>query len=536
MASYSSSTEARDHLIAALEADFVGPFTPEPADGGRSAESLPLPPSRWYLTGFLAPQEGRDPEDPTDEDELGAGDEEDDAAEVAGAEPEPKRPNRLPASMGLSVLLPPAGPNVVTATVAYSDYVAESTEEQTGPNADGPNRSPAMRYKWSRVPRQPVRVEVPLDPKKLAAGLPVPESRGLELRGQLGVAAAPGLPDGTRALSLFLVNRRTPGEKGRFDEQFVFQVSLELRYESGLGARPNLRDDGSTDWDDRVADLQFRDHVEYAVGHGVSVETIQHEGRVVGAKTCWLPRATIRRVITNDDVQGVTTAMEVLSGLADGAAVRAALGALPDAYGAWIAKQRAMQAGTTPSRLETQPELLNKAEAAKKRIADGIALLERDPEVLEAFRLANHAMATAARKRSPERYTSGKQPEWRLFQLAFVLLNLAGLSDEAHADRKTVELIFFPTGGGKTEAYLGVIAFTLVLRRLRGAARPDQGLGVAILLRYTLRLLTLDQLGRAATLICALESLRLKEANKARHGAFLDRTVGRSLGDGEYAR
>ena len=86
------------------------------------------------------------------------------------------------------------------------------------------------------------------------------------------------------------------------------------------------------------------------------------------------------------------------------------------------------------------------------------------------------------------------------------------VADPRHRDRDNVELIFFPTGGGKTEAYLGVIAFTLVLRRLRGRERPDGGLGVAVLLRYTLRLLTLDQLGRAATLICALEQIRQENA------------------------
>lgn len=99
----------------------------------------------------------------------------------------------------------------------------------------------------------------------------------------------------------------------------------------------------------------------------------------------------------------------------------------------------------------------------------------------------------------------------RLFQLAFILLNLPSVEDEGHTDREPVELIFFPTGGGKTQAYLGLIAFTLLLRRLRGQARADKGLGVAVLLRYTLRLLTLDQLGRAATLICALEVLRQTE-------------------------
>lgn len=96
----------------------------------------------------------------------------------------------------------------------------------------------------------------------------------------------------------------------------------------------------------------------------------------------------------------------------------------------------------------------------------------------------------------------------RPFQLAFVLMNLPSLVNAEHLDRKLAELIYFPTGGGKTEAYLGLIAFVILLRRLRGRDTPHEGRGVAVLLRYTLRLLTLDQLGRAATLVCALEELR----------------------------
>ena len=495
----------RQHLVAALEADLVGPFEPGRKD---SIELLPLPPSRWYLTGFLAPQEGRDPEDPTDDDEMGGGDDEDDAAEAGAAESEPKRPNRLPASMGLSVLLPEKT-TAIAVTVIYSDYVPEPAED------DGQRRGGSMRLRWRRSPSVSVPMTVPLDAAKLAAGLPVPNSRGLELRGQIEDAKAHGLPPGTRALALFLVNRRTPGEKGRVDEQFAFQVQLELRCEEDLVPRPNLRDGDSDDWDDCVADLQFRNHVEYAVGHGVSIENIVDGTRVVGARTAWLPRATVRRVVTNDEVKGVVTGMEELAALADGKGAVAALGALPEAYGAWIAKQRAVPVDArTPSRPGTQVELLKLAEQCKKRIAEGISLLASNPEVLDSFRLANRAMALAARKRSPDRYPEGKQPEWRLFQLAFLLINLAGLSDAAHQDRQNVELIFFPTGGGKTEAYLGVIAFVLVLRRLRGQARPDRGLGVAVLLRYTLRLLTLDQLGRAATLICALDHLRREQPER----------------------
>ncbi len=76
----------------------------------------------------------------------------------------------------------------------------------------------------------------------------------------------------------------------------------------------------------------------------------------------------------------------------------------------------------------------------------------------------------------------------------------------------TVDLLFFPTGGGKTEAYLGLAATAIVLRRVlsRDAkGKPTaQECGVSVLMRYTLRLLTLDQLGRAAGLVCALELKR----------------------------
>ena len=91
-------------------------------------------------------------------------------------------------------------------------------------------------------------------------------------------------------------------------------------------------------------------------------------------------------------------------------------------------------------------------------------------------------------------------------------MNLVGIADPGTPEREVVDLLFFPTGGGKTEAYLGLAAFTLLLRRLRNPG--IQSAGVSVLMRYTLRLLTLDQLGRAATLICALELLRQNDAVK----------------------
>ena len=133
------------------------------------------------------------------------------------------------------------------------------------------------------------------------------------------------------------------------------------------------------------------------------------------------------------------------------------------------------------------------------------------------------------------------EPQWRPFQLAFILLNMAGLIDRTHADRETADLLFFPTGGGKTEAYLGLAAFVIAHRRLSGSG--VLGAGVAVIMRYTLRLLTLDQLARAAGVVCALELMRTDPANvdetrtpTARRLADRDRPVGRLRRIAEQAR
>ncbi|SHI99522.1 hypothetical protein SAMN02745244_01498 [Tessaracoccus bendigoensis DSM 12906] len=110
---------------------------------------------------------------------------------------------------------------------------------------------------------------------------------------------------------------------------------------------------------------------------------------------------------------------------------------------------------------------------------------------------------------------------WRMFQLAFVLMQLPALCDPAHkyrsgADLARVELLFFPTGGGKTEAYLGLAAFAFAIRRRQGVVDSADGpldgrFGLTVLMRYTLRLLTAQQFQRASTMVCAAELERLAD-------------------------
>jgi hypothetical protein len=112
----------------------------------------------------------------------------------------------------------------------------------------------------------------------------------------------------------------------------------------------------------------------------------------------------------------------------------------------------------------------------------------------------------------PEKGRKKDHSEWRPFQIAFVLLNLCGIVDGESAERDIVDLLYFPTGGGKTEAYLGLIAFVVAYRRLTASDEKEyeKDGGVTVFLRYTLRLLTTQQRDRLMKLIVAMEWLREK--------------------------
>lgn len=240
-----TSAESRAHLVRALEADLIGPCDLDRPD---AVEELPLPPSRWYLTGFLAPEGAGEADEPPD-DELDAGSDEDDD-DSASEKPDPKPRARIPASLGLSVLLPPGDTTeTVSVTLRYADYLLVPHE------AEGEDDR-RKKGRYHRAPRPPVTMDLPLDPARLAKGFPVSESRGVYLLGQLQPTSAPGLPLGARALALFVVNRRgleeAPGPK---DEQSIFQVARSIRFERGLLPRPHRRDGLATDEDDQTADL-----------------------------------------------------------------------------------------------------------------------------------------------------------------------------------------------------------------------------------------------------------------------------------------
>ena len=510
------SSGVRTQLVNGLAADLVGPAA---GDGGVH-EALPQAPSRWYLTGFLVPYEAaadeREDKGASEQIDVGApsGDDDERVPERASA-----RRAFLPSSVGVSVLVP-RGARRVDLQVGWGDYHYVEAAK-AGEGAVGGESGGTARAYWQREPRV-AEIALPVGQVSAKPGsFEVPGGNGLRVLVSVrpvvgtGVSAAiEGLvPRGTRAVSVFLVNDRAPQRELR-DEAYVFQPELTLRCDEGFVARPDLRGMGEADWDERVADLQYRDACEYAVGHGISTRaTVEGGGACHSVSTTWIPTAEVERV-EPARIEGVELSMEALAGCADVAAVRAAVGSLGAQYRSWIAEQ-GKAAPREGARGEVARQLLVEAEKAASRIEAGIEALS-EPSVLEAFRVANRAMARAARQRgshggmrTPEQVEA---PRWRPFQLAFLLMNLRGIAEPARAERELVDLLFFPTGGGKTEAYLGLAAFTLVLRRLRNPELASAG--VSVLMRYTLRLLTLDQLSRAATLVCALELERQQDPKR----------------------
>jgi hypothetical protein len=291
--------------------------------------------------------------------------------------------------------------------------------------------------------------------------------------------------------------------------------------------------------------LIYRRRVEFAVGHGVAVhaETPDDDPtRAVEVRTEVIPSFEVPVTETPglepDDRPAMKKMVErgwldMLS-LADldKAELEEALKTLVDDYAAWIGDQRARVGKEIKGYDAPANEALDRCKTTLERLRAGLKVLLADPKALEAFRFANRAMARqrvrgiyALKRRRGEELTFDsvdvrKNRSWRPFQLAFLLLSIPSLADPKHPDRTSpaeafADLLWFPTGGGKTEAYLGVAAFAMGIRRLQGVVENlDGGRGLTVIMRYTLRLLTLQQFQRAATLLCAMEIIRTADVAK----------------------
>lgn len=284
--------------------------------------------------------------------------------------------------------------------------------------------------------------------------------------------------------------------------------------------------------------LTYRNRIPWAEGHGVAVNWNIPDGEIIPTKLC-------TEMIPSHEVKGFTTALnhskfpeltdDMLSihRIADNKNVSPKkllndYKKLIYAYSSWIDELEKEK--LEPHYLKAKEGIIKRLRNTAARMKGGIFRLENDPLAMQAFRLANKAMlmqmihsgktyAGTAKLRnwgyqSPDYFSADKvgQFNWRPFQLAFQLLVLESMipnSDKTYSNTHSdVDLLWFPTGGGKTEAYLAVAAWEMIYRRLKYG---NEGGGTSVIKRYTLRLLTSQQFQRAGNLICALEVIRQQE-------------------------
>jgi len=488
-----SVTELRTQLLDKLRRDLIGPH--------EENELLSDRPTVEYLTGILYPID------------IVQSSEEDEKLEIDSSEDDEETDSDIvilsqtmnPASIGLSFAVDNKT-DYLFVDVCYGLYTKFAGQGDNSKKIEG----------WQR--RQ-INRQITVSLLENGGNEPLENNAHLEwvVRSH----------EKKRSVSLFLVNRnRLPEQKDSsdnldIDNLCLFQPHLQVRGEQDTRPFIHRIPEGllPIDPDIESHQLLYRDCYEFAIGHGCAVDwgDIQ-EGYAGVLWTSQIPSYDLPATVPNS-MPGLD--MMVLGKAANADEIYKLLLPVLHSYEQWI-QQRHKEASTLESDQlrETASIHLARCTEALNRMKAGLSLLQKDSQVFEAFRFANQAMLLQRSYSlwAQEYHRTGKRStatpskwegNWRPFQIAFILLNLPGIANPNSKEHNIVDLLWFPTGGGKTEAYLGLTAFTLALRRLRGKRNGlNADGGVTVIMRYTLRLLTTQQFQRAATLICACERLR----------------------------
>ena len=535
-----SPTDLRDELTDMVFRDLLGPA------GGPDEELDQREDHAYqrYLVGMLAPKASEIPGGELDELATGEGDEGEEGAPETGV---PAGSTYFPSSMGLSFVVAPEAKEILV-EAQWGQYLrikSDVQKKKDGTEANVWKRNPVVApplvllLKDGNIASQPLHSAHPL----------------VLLQGRMRSTT-----DGW-VVTLFIVNQqeeRTRRNEPK-DEVWVFQPKLKVRgaeHQPIFVQRKNGKVDLSkmdplTREEAETLEMLYRHQREFAVGHGISVHATLPEPRAERAtrvETKWVPmfevpQQTPRSAADDTNLAGLTLDMKALAELPKKDLI-ASLRHIETAYRIWIKAEETkvtLPAEKLADHKDAARRVVKNCQRALERIKAGIDLIEANHLAEEAFRFSNRAMwqqrihSTFARqvRKKTIRVEDGaatldieKNRSWRLFQLAFILLNLPSLTDLNHPDRShetdaVADLLWFATGGGKTEAYLGLTAYALALRRLQGEVEGRRGdHGIAVLMRYTLRLLTLQQFQRAAALMCACETIRRADVGKWRETPF----------------
>ena len=355
--------------------------------------------------------------------------------------------------------------------------------------------------------------------------------------------------------SVYMVNTYqtlTPSSKN-----IIFQPTIEI-YSAKNEIKHNISENFSKvkGSDETLFDLIFDSKRNFGFGHGSSVNWDDSDivdkniGRIY---TDFLPKFTQEKIeptnpesLSNSSEIKSCIDMKKLSEITDNTQYLEILSIFPKLYSEWINSELILNLENITDK-KTGEIQIKRCQDALKRINEGIQIISTDPTAGKAFQFMNKAMSlqrlcsdnVEKNIETGEFYPpiiENASGEWRLFQLGFILMNVKSFlsqknsakkldgtiisEDDIQQSREIADLLWFPTGGGKTEAYLGIITFVLAMRRLSAQKFPNfdgnlepgpEAYGTSVLMRYTLRLLTVQQFQRAASLMCSCEYIRRQE-------------------------
>jgi hypothetical protein len=516
-----TAAQSRGLVVDYLRRQLIGPLADDPT------EQLGEQPTDRYMTGILYPirlpdedleapvaEDGQDAEEPEDAGGQLLDPEDDDPVALSG--------QLRPSSAGLTFVTSDYGP--ITVDLAFGRYQGDD-------------------HHWHRRPGGDDGIEMSPDASGEDA---IDIERDVQLR-------ARWRPLGDVAIvTVVVVNCREQAPRRRVDPgDCLFQVRMRCSPREGMLVPYPAKSRWHRDQEAEEIELQYREVPVYAVGHGTAAEWDESESTPAWVGTTFLPSYTVPDVSFEVETDSPVFSMLHLSRIdRNPSEVLADLESFAEDYETWAATSRSTVT-SVPERLRPAAiRLVERMEVAGGRMRQGIARLRDDRRARRAFALANLAMLMQiVHSRDHLAGTVHSVPDapempvgqyedpavsWRPFQLAFLLLTIDGVVDDSNSDRDLVDLIWFPTGGGKTEAYLGLAAFTIFHRRLTD---PFEDTGTAVITRYTLRLLTTQQFQRASTMILACDRIRALHENELGTTPFsIGVWVGGSSTPNDYAK
>lgn len=341
------------------------------------------------------------------------------------------------------------------------------------------------------------------------------------------VVVVKSLKRGKKLCTVSLINTSETSQSQNDHKLSYFQASVKITAQSKAKVFEDMgrTEFASDDPEEMSLKLLFRNKRFFATGHGCSAEWISSDDKATQVNSVTIPRHVVPQMsfdISSEGSDKLDSGMATMA-YADNSDILSNLKSLVVTYERWITGLSHQTENLETSLLSTAKNHISLCKEAAERMYTGISILEKDNDALRAFKLANESMLMQRThtflqsekyfpeelQKMPEHYddrSSDSPASWRLFQIAFLLMGVESVANKESSFKDIVDLIWFPTGGGKTEAYLGLTAFTIFYRRLTND--DDVSGGTTVLMRYTLRLLTSQQFQRACTLICACEKLR----------------------------